>query len=339
MQTAGPTAALSTLVILVLCGCAVESPSVGDPDAAPREVESQELTPSDSSSTDGQDAADAVVAPAAIRVMTFNVLCFFCNDIDYDPWEERLLYFGDLFARHAPDLVGLQELLFADEVAQVLEQAPGYAALFFQDDTQPLFKAYADATILYRTDRFELVDNGFYWLSETPDVPLSGGWADTNLARLVAWAHLRRIEDGQHLTFASTHFDNNPPNQEMSAPLFVQRTREQAAEMPVIVVGDFNSKPASAAYAILAAPAEDPALTLKNTFDLAETWAVVTNQEPPPAYDPNHRIDHLFVAGEADWRVSSWDVDMTVYGPHDRYPSDHFAMVADIHFRPRQGEP
>jgi len=42
--------------------------------------------------------------------MTFNVLCSFCNLREFDPWSERLAYFGDIFARHDPDLIGLQEL-------------------------------------------------------------------------------------------------------------------------------------------------------------------------------------------------------------------------------------
>ena len=278
-------------------------------------------------------AADAPPQPApGLRVMTFNVLCFFCNDVEYDPWEERLVYFGDLFARHEPDLIGLQELLFEEEVEQILEVAPNYSALFFEDDEQDLFKDYADATILYRTDRFEVVDNGFYWLSETPDVPLAGGWADTNLPRLVAWAHLLQLADSREFYFATTHFDNNPPNQEMSAPLFVERTAVWSAKMPAIVVGDFNSKPNSPAYATLAAPADSAHLTLLNPFDLAQEWRVEANVETLPAYDPSHRIDHIFVAGEADWKVPEWVVDMHVYGPDDRYPSDHLAMVADIQF-------
>lgn len=274
--------------------------------------------------------ADTMPPSPTLKVMTFNVLCFFCNDVEYDPWEERLAYFGDLFARHTPDLVGLQELLFATEVDQILAVAPGYSALFFQDPAQSLFKEYADAAILYRTDRFQVVEHGFYWLSETPDIALAGGWAQSNLPRLVAWAHLRGIEDQREFYFATTHFDNNPPNQDMSAPLFVQRTQEWAASMPAIVVGDFNSKPASTAYAVLTTPARLPHLTLQNAFDLADGWRVEANQEPPPDYHPDHRIDHIFVAGDVHWKVPEWVVDMTVYGPHERYPSDHFAMTATL---------
>ena len=175
----------ATLLLLLAVACGSTRPSADI-------IETLAADAAGELSADEIARADTQPAPASnLRVMTFNVLCFFCNDIEYDPWEDRLVYFGDLFARHQPDLIGLQELLFEDEVKQIIEEAPGYSALFFEDDVQELFKDYADATILYRTDRFEVVDNGFYWLSETPDTPLAGGWADTNLPRLVAWAHLR----------------------------------------------------------------------------------------------------------------------------------------------------
>jgi len=264
--------------------------------------------------------------------MTFNVLCFFCDDINYDPFEQRLDYFGDILHRHDPDLVGFQELLFADEVDELLARKPDYEAIFFADESQPLFEEYADATIFFRADRFEAVAKGFYWLSETPDIPVSGGWASANLPRLVTWAHLVQKSDDRHLYFATTHVDNNPPNQEMSAPLIVERTGEWSALMPAIIVGDFNSKPDSPAYAILTAPAEEPGGQFLNTFDLADQWMVETNQEPPPAWEPDDRIDHLFVAGDTPWQVPLWVVDMHVYGPEDRYPSDHFAMVAHLQF-------
>jgi len=274
---------------------------------------------------------DTAPAPVTLRVMTFNVLCSFCGGDEFDPWSARLTYFEDLFARHDPDLIGLQELFTPDEVDALLTAASGYEALFFEGIMGPLMlDFYPDAAILYRADRFTVVESGFYWLSGTPDEPWSAGWAESNLPRLVAWAQLRQVDDGRDLYFATTHFDNNPPNQDMSAPLFVERSRAWATEMPVILTGDFNSQPTDPAYATLTAGLG--ALTLRNAFELSEDWAVDHNQAAEPAWDPIHRIDHIFVAGDAPWRVPTWSVDLHVYGPDERYPSDHFAMVAEIEF-------
>ena len=272
---------------------------------------------------------DAMQEPMALRVMTFNVLCSFCGSEGYDPWSQRLEYFEDLFSRHDPDLIGLQELFTPDEVQAIIAGTPGYEAIFFEGVMGPLMlDFYPDAAILYRKDRFSVVESGFYWLSETPDEAWSAGWAETNLPRLVAWAHLRQSEVGRDLYFATTHFDNNPPNQDMSAPLFVERSRSWAEKMPVILTGDFNSQPTDLAYATLVGDAGD--LTLLNAFDLAEQWSVDHNQDQEPEWDPIHRIDHIFVAGDHPWTVPWWVVDLYIYGSDGLYPSDHFAMVTEI---------
>src|ERR1041384_796995 len=92
---------------------------------------------------------------------------------------------------------------------------------------------------------------GFYWLSAKPDEPYSVGFAAPQLPRLVTWARLHALDEDFDVLFATTHFDNNSPSQEMSAPLVLERTAALASELPVIMVGDFNSQPTDLAYTIL----------------------------------------------------------------------------------------
>ena len=66
-----------------------------------------------------------------IRVMSFNVLCIFCGGDEYDGWDERVVYFRDLFKRHQPDLIGLQELTFSADANDLLVRNPEYAAIYF----------------------------------------------------------------------------------------------------------------------------------------------------------------------------------------------------------------
>ena len=94
-------------------------------------------------------------------------------------------------------------------------------------------------------------ESGHFWLSPTPDVEWAGGFNDRAIWRIVIWAKFKQLSDGREFYFASTHFDNNPPNQPQSAPLVLGRIAPWAKDFPVIFVGDFNSKPASEAYGIL----------------------------------------------------------------------------------------
>lgn len=275
------------------------------------------------------DEPEPVAGPIHARVMTFNVLCSFCDD-SYEPWDARLEYIADTVARHDPDLIGFQEFLTGAEVDQVASRVPGYGTIYLVDENAPLFDEYADALIFYRASRYELVRQGFYFLSDTPDEYWSSGWSESQFWRLVAWAHLRQREDGRDFYFATTHVDNNPPNQVNSAPVILDKTASWAKTMPSLVVGDFNSKPDSEAYRILTQGAVPGGFRLFDTHDFAQTTGTVHNRDTPPGYDPSARIDHIFVASPNTWSCSDWTVDQYVYGPGQQEPSDHYAIIATV---------
>lgn len=267
--------------------------------------------------------------PIDVRVMSFNVLCSFC-DKSYDPWAERVPYIADILTRHDPDLVGLEELTTGDEVREITALVPGYDAVFLEDPDAPLFKEYGDATVLVRSSKFRILAHGSYFLSATPDQNWSSGWAGAQLWRIVTWVHLRQRSDGRELFFAATHFDNNTPNQEKSAPLLLERTEPWAKRMPALAVGDFNSTPDSEAYRLLTSGATEGGLALANTFDAAVTFEQVHNQPATPAWDSGERIDHIFAASPEPWSCARWAVDQTVYGSSKKYPSDHYPIAADV---------
>lgn len=269
--------------------------------------------------------------PEPMRVLTFNVLCSFCGGGEYDSWEDRLAYFQDIFQRHDPDLMGLQELAFGSEVDTILGLVDGYAALYYRDP-ETVF-TYPDATILYRVSRFDALESGFFWLSPTPDVASSIGFASQQVPRLVTWAKLRDKNSRRPFYFASTHVDNNSPSQEKSAPLILERTEPWADQAPVILVGDFNSNPTTEAYGALTSGAASEFHYL-NAQGLAAAWSVDTNLAEEPAYDLDMRIDHIFLgastANPVDWSVTDWKVDIHTYGPNNLYASDHFPMVSNV---------
>lgn len=271
--------------------------------------------------------------PVNLTVMTFNVLCSFCTTPEHDPWDERLAYFSDIIGRYDPDLIGFQEFFTDLEVEQVAAAHPGYGYLFFTDPGGPILKYYPDATIFYKRARFEVLQSGTYWLSETPEIPWTYGWASSQLWRLVTWAHLRHKANGREFYFATTHVDNNTPNQEKSAPIILDYTRPWAARMPALVVGDFNSKPSREAYHILTRGLNGQGFKLQNSFDLAERWQAAHNKTPAPGYDTDSRIDHIFVAGPTQWSCTNWWADLHVYGNNRRYPSDHFPIIAELSFK------
>lgn len=277
----------------------------------------------------GSSTTGTIVPPLGPwRVMTFNIMCAGCKPDGFEDWDARVPYIGDTMRRHDPDLIGVQELFLAPEVAQIEAELQGYTSIWFAaPDGMSL--DYADATIFYRTGMFEEIEHGFYWLSPAPDTPYSTGFSVPQFARMVTWARLRAVAEDFEFVFATTHFDNNSPSQELSAPLVLERTAALGGELPVIMVGDYNSQTNDLAYAILTEGVDESGPRFDDAFVLAGTWRSDTNLDPAPGYDPSQRIDHVFVTG-APWQAADWVVDQWGYGATLHACSDHFAIAVEL---------
>ncbi len=274
----------------------------------------------------------------AFTVMTYNIL-FDIPDPDFDRWAVRKHFVADIIKAHDPDIVGLQEP-FAFQVEDLVQLCPGYQAIALVNPPTPLTDT--DATILFKETRFAKITQGSYWLSPTPDVPFSGGWGrgfGNFFPRMVIWALMVELETGMRFSLVNTHFDNTSPSQEKSAPLFLERTKLLADKGPVIATGDFNSTPSSLAYRILTTGYTEGEsdgthgnrFALTDSFDLAPGFEIRARSGDATDYDPDTRIDHVFVAG-GNISCQRWIVDMTSYGPERKYPSDHFAVIAHLTF-------
>ena len=276
----------------------------------------------------GSGGGERPSGPVPLTVMSFNVLCSICGGADYDSWAARLEMFADVFARHQPDLLGLQEIMFPYEVEQVLGSE--YRGLWYTGEPGEEEAPFPDSTIGYSAARFEERERGFFWLSPEPDKPFSSGFSDgPQLPRVVAWARLTDLEHGGELVFVTTHFDPNSPSQERSSPLLLERLAPLGAGAPLVVTGDFNSEPDDPAYRTLVEGVGGLALT--DAFDVAASVELLSESDPPPAYDAAGRIDYVFLGGESvDWEVERFRVDLTRYGDEPRFPSDHRALSADV---------
>lgn len=225
---------------------------------------------------------------------------------------------------HDPDLVGLQEaqLNQLDDLERLL---PDYSWFGLpRADGGPTDEYSA---VLYRTERFELLDQRTFWLSETPDVPGSRGW-DARLPRIATWGRFRDRSTGDTLLHLNTHFDHiGVTARTESARLLKRWLARNAGALPVVVTGDFNAPPDSEPIRALLDPSEPPRLA----------DALVVSAEPPygpgstwngfRAIEPGRRIDFVFVG--AGVRVLEHAIlAETLDG--GRFPSDHLPVLAEV---------
>ncbi len=346
-------AILLALASLPACGsdpapAATDAKTSGDSVAdSAADSGSADASPTDTAPVDAaadvSPAVKPVLPPAkpadALVVLTYNVMCSFCINSDHMDWDQKWLdrvpWLRDVFMRMDADLMGIQELQATlptktgkPEAEELFgENSPWAYAYHHATPTNAEDHDYPDALVAWKKDRFDKLEQGEFWLSPTPDVPLSWGLAGkAQFARLVLWVKLHDKVANRDLYFASTHFDNNAPSQEKSSPIALERLGPLTKNAPLIVTGDFNSNPSTKAYALLVAGQENVSPPWQDTFVAAKTWSMVHNQPSAPAYDPQTRIDHIFVVGPKA-TVAWWGIDFWRYGEKFQAPSDHDGAI------------
>ncbi len=161
-------------------------------------------------------------------------------------WERRKGPMDAAFKAMNADIVAFQEMESFSRGGDkntnlardwLLARNPGYAAGANGDaavfpSTQPIF---------YRTDRVKLLDQGWFFFSETPDVIYSrtfnGSWS-----AYASWAQFE--VDGKALRVVNVHNDYaSRSNRRLSSELIAERISPWiAADERVMVVGDFNAR-------------------------------------------------------------------------------------------------
>ncbi|HVR44292.1 MAG TPA: endonuclease/exonuclease/phosphatase family protein [Thermoanaerobaculia bacterium] len=265
----------------------------------------------------GCGSQPAPAEEASLRVMSFNIR--FDNPGDGEnAWPHRRDVVASQIRSHGADLVGVQEAL-EHQLADLEALIPDFAR-FGSGRTAELGGEFS--AILYRTSRFELLDHGTFWLSETPEMPGSRGW-DAAYERIVTWGRLRDRRSGRRLLHFNTHFDHVGERARVESARLLQRRIDAIAgpSDPVVLTGDFNTQPGSHPYRILTASLAD-ALEVSRTPHQGptSTWNAFR------AIEPERRIDFIFVRGPIEV-LRHAILGETFEG---RFSSDHLPVIAEI---------
>lgn len=251
-----------------------------------------------------------------LRVMSFNIR-YPSPDDGPDRWETRAPIAIDMIRREDPDLIGTQEL-YQRQGKAIVAALPAFR--WFGRDRRG---AHADEHmgIFYRSDRLRLVRSGDFWLSDTPDRVGSSSWS-VDLPRMVNWG-IFETRDAKPRRFAlfDTHFahrDIDDAARRKSAELLVSRIPAIAGTLPVVVTGDMNATPDSAAYVTFATTLRDAWTTAPTREGPNQTFHAFTGKA-------DRRIDYVFVRG-----FTPVSATVVTYNRAGRYASDHFPVVVTL---------
>jgi len=158
-------------------------------------------------------------------------------DTDERAWDSRkAALVGVLRDSMRFDIVGLNEVRKVS--LSYLKQQLGNMYSFYGNSND------IQNQVLYRTDKYTLLDKGSFYLSETPD-KRSKSWEDVKLSEyhLTVWVKLQDIESGEVIVFGSTHMSLTPIAIREGARVNAEQMHKIAGDNACIVTGDTNSEP------------------------------------------------------------------------------------------------
>jgi endonuclease/exonuclease/phosphatase family metal-dependent hydrolase len=250
-----------------------------------------------------------------LRVMSFNVRYPAKGD-GQNIWENRKDLLVETIRKHAPDVVGAQEL-FHEQGQYIVEKRPELAWFGLSRRGN---KEDEHMGVFYRKDTLQLLSSGNFWLSDTPEVPGSMSW-DVTLPRMVTWGEFQHRKTGRRFLFYNTHFAHRGVDGEartQSARVISDRLRKLPGKEDIILTGDFNTDAATEPYNILTAALSDARVHAANTSGPVGTFHGFTGK---PRSD---RIDWILYRG----KLKPVSVAALTDNADGRYPSDHFPVLA-----------
>ncbi len=259
-------------------------------------------------------------ADESTRIMSFNVRC------KSDPEgsiANRSQIVNAILNQYLPDSFGVQEA--NPKWLKILDDALGdrYARVGEGRSAIEFISEYS--AVYYLKDKYNLIDSGTIWLSETPEKKYTKSF-DSSMNRIASWATLEDKETGKTYTHINTHLDHILESTRVKqASVLLNKINElQANGHTVVATGDFNSHETGEAYANMCKAMDDTKLTAK----ISDTGITYHNYGSIAEHSDG-AIDFIFATkGTAVERYKI--IRNTV---EDMYPSDHYPICSDIYMK------
>ena len=247
-----------------------------------------------------------------IRVATYNIQYDNRNE-EAGRWENRKEIVCRLLEAEDFDIFGAQEP-YKFQIEDMAAALPGYTWIGTSVTGEDNVERRHFNPIFYKTDKFEVLESGSFWYSETPNVP-NTKFSDSYSPRMCNWAHFRVKATGKEFYYFNTHLDHKGVVARREGVKLVVREVQQIAgrKAAVVVGGDLNSTIDDRIF--------DP---LKKFMTPAREKAPVTDRKG--TYNgwgqaPNSMvIDHLFVRNMKCLSYRTLDGDYGVPYISDHYP-------------------
>ncbi|MBQ8782635.1 MAG: endonuclease/exonuclease/phosphatase family protein [Clostridia bacterium] len=251
-----------------------------------------------------------------VRIVSFNVRC---KDDTFGSVEGRSQLICAALEQYAPDSFGVQEA--TQEWLDILgENLTDYASVSQMRDGKKSSEASA---VFYLKDKYNLIESGTIWLSDTPD-EFASKFTFSFCPRIATWATLQNKTTGEVYTHINTHLDHvfEAVRVEQINVLKAKIEELKTNGYPIVCTGDFNTKEGADAYNEMKNCLLDSKYLAKNSDDGATFLNYGKN------IFESRPIDFIFVSEGTE--VETYKIIDEKIG--DMYLSDHAALCADVRF-------
>ena len=251
-------------------------------------------------------------------IASYNIRCPY--DKGDNNWQLRIPRLVEVIEKYEMDIFGVQEAV--KYVADTLQaELDGFRRI---GCGRELATDGESNFIFYNEKRFECLDYGTFWLSNTPLVSGSR-YKGAGCPRTCTWGRFKDLKTGKVFTYYNTHLDHvSNIARENGIKLIVKHARAKANSLPLILTGDFNAVQGSETYKTAAGLLNDSALI----SETPRTGAAGTFT----GYGKSKKqrtIDFIFVSD--DFRVLTHKTDDTLI--NGQYASDHNPVVAELQMK------
>lgn len=268
--------------------------------------------------------AQPMHANQSVRVMTYNIRLDVASD-SLNSWDHRKEMFVSMIRYHAPDIIGLQEAQ-RHQIAYLEASLPDYGWFGVgRDDGKEAGEFMA---VFYRRAKFDTLKTATFWCSPVPSQP-GLGW-DAYCNRTVTWGKFRHKQSKKNFFLFNTHLDHiGVTARKESARLIKGSVDAMTKDEPVVITGDFNSRPADEPYqTIVAASSRRKFADSRNISRLPHHGPNGTFNGFNISSYADEPIDHIFVSEG----ITVLNHATLTDSYHGRFPSDHFAVITEIVF-------
>ncbi len=255
-----------------------------------------------------------------IKLMTYNIR--YDNPKDGEnAWPNRKETVVNQVRFYAPDVFGTQEGL-EHQINYIDNNLTSYKYVGVGRADVKEKGTGEFSAVFYNTLKFNKIESGTFWLSETPEKP-SRGW-DASLNRICTYILLQDKKTTKKFLVFNTHFDHRGKDaRKKSAELIIEKINSINKEkLPLFLMGDFNLQPHESPIHYIVSRLNDskkisrqPPFGPEGTFNSFDVCK-----------ENSGRIDYIFVS-KNNIKIKKYGVLANIKDL--KYPSDHFPVFIE----------